>query len=248
MWNQIHSSVTGTSHLKVGADCQDYCNFRPISVAGKPGLCIGIADGAGSAAHSFIGASMAVEYALSRIEPNYEAWDRLAEAPMTSLLADSIAYLADMALQQNLAVRDFACTFLLGIFTAETGVFAQIGDGCWVVGNEETIASPTWPSSGEYANETTFLTSTDALSSMQLCTIHQTIDYVAGFTDGLQNLLLDFGSHKPFDGFFNPFLDSVRSAPNKAALCDQLGQFLGSDRVCSRTDDDKTFAFAWRDV
>lgn len=248
MWNIIASSVAGTSHKRLNTECQDYCSSKKIVIGDKPSFAICIADGAGSAQHSKIGATMAVEFALSRIQQSQLNWGEINLDWANILVEETVTYLSEMAAQQSLSIKDFACTFLLGLFCAEVGCFIQIGDGCWVIGNAGNVIAPTWPFSGEYANETVFLTSPDVLDSLQFTKINEPLEYVAGFTDGLQNLLLDFSNRQAFSGFFVPFISSVHSASDKQVLDSQLALFLDSDRVNDRTDDDKTFAFAWRDA
>ena len=247
MWNAIKSNTIGSSHLRLNGECQDYCNLKSFKIEGKAGLGICISDGAGSAKFSRLGATLAVEYALSQLQAEYSDWRAIDQTWIYSLVNNTKEYLSAMAQQQNLQIKDFACTFLFAMFSEDTGVFAQIGDGCWVIGDDDNLISPTWPYTGDYANETIFLTSNNALELTQFKVINQTISYVAGFTDGLQNLLLDFVDHKPFDGFFIPFVTSLRATNDISLLNEQLTSFLSSEKVSSRTDDDKTLVIAWRD-
>lgn len=248
MWKVIQDSATGTSHKKLNSECQDYSGFKTLSINGAPAIAACISDGAGSALHSRLGSSLAVEYALSQIQSTYSDWKPFDKDWATSLIEETIQYLNEMSTQQNISIKDFACTFLFCIFTADTSRFLQIGDGCWVVGNKDRIFAPTWPSSGEYANETTFLTSINFVDSFQYTEVQEPIEYVAGFSDGLQNLLLDFAGKKPFEGFFNPFISSIKAVNDPNILKTQLSAFLESDRINSRTDDDKTLLFVWRDM
>ncbi|MEJ1937040.1 protein phosphatase 2C domain-containing protein, partial [Nostoc sp. NIES-2111] len=56
MWKPIASSVPGASHIKYGKLCQDYSNFCTVE-----DVIIGaVADGAGSAKYSQIGAELSV--------------------------------------------------------------------------------------------------------------------------------------------------------------------------------------------
>jgi hypothetical protein len=246
MWNVIKSCTIGTSHIRANIPCQDYCDFKKIKINGKEGIVICIADGAGSAAQASLGAQLTVARTLGQINTEYGDWSVFEKQWVEAIIKISIEHLNAVAIEQNLQLKDFACTFLFAIFTGDYGIFAQIGDGCWVIGDNSNLLAPTWPFVGEFANETIFVTSTNYLESLQYQIINQKIDFVAGFTDGLQNLLLDFSNQKPFAGFFLPFIDTVIASSDSYMLSGQLTDFLSSERVCSKTDDDKTLILAWR--
>jgi hypothetical protein len=72
---------------------------------------------------------------------------------------------------------------------------------------------------------------------------------IAVFSDGLERLALDFKERqahtKFFRGFFQHFYD--KPAGEASEIQAQLAQFLASDRINAKTDDDKTLILATRE-
>ena len=62
--------------------------------------------------------------------------------------------------EDDLEIRDFACTLLVAIVSREVAVFWQIGDGaiCFRVAGSEQYQCAYWPEKGEYSNVTFFIT------------------------------------------------------------------------------------------
>src|SRR5437660_1684991 len=65
IWRVVGASVTGTSHLKRGRDCDDAHACRQLE---NGTIVLAAADGAGSATHSAEGARLAVQVALHAVE------------------------------------------------------------------------------------------------------------------------------------------------------------------------------------
>ena len=104
-----------------------------------------------------------------------------------------------------------------------------------------------WPDHGEYANTTHFLTEPDALDALQLATLDRPVRRVCLFSDGLERLVLDFrdrSAHAPFfDAIFRP-IEQYAEAGHAAHISHDLEALLGSDKINSRTDDDKSLLCA----
>ena len=154
------------------------------------------------------------------------------------------------ALKQGMAPRSFASTLLALVVTPEGGGALQIGDGLIVVSDgEDGWSWVFWPQRGEYANTTYFLTDDDALERIQVEAFPGTVTDVALMTDGLEPLALHYASktvHDPFfSGMFRPLLQSDGEA-EISPLSESLQQFLSSERVGSRTDDDVSLILATR--
>ena len=112
-------------------------------------------------------------------------------------------------------------------------------------GDSDLIALTT-PQSGEYLNETTFLTSPDALDTAQINVWCEVPEYVAAFSDGLQMLALKMPEGTPHAPFFVPLFDFVARMTDVAAAQEQLTAFLHSPRLRARVDDDVTLLIAAR--
>jgi hypothetical protein len=151
------------------------------------------------------------------------------------------AALVSEARARQIAVRELATTLILVVATLERVASVQIGDGAVVVRDEAgKLVALTVPQSGEYANETTFLTVPNALATAQVCLWHGTPSYVVVFSDGLQRLALTMPDGTPHAPFFLPFFRVVGTGMHATAAQAQIEAFLGSQRVKERTDDDVT--------
>ena len=125
-------------------------------------------------------------------------------------------------------------------------MFAQIGDGAIVISSCETYETVFHPQSGEYLNTTNFLTDVDFEKKLEIRVVNARVSDVALFTDGLERLALRMSDCTPHEPFFRPMFDSLRTADNADDLREPLHQFLNSDPVNERTDDDKTLVLATR--
>jgi hypothetical protein len=65
-------------------------------------------------------------------------------------------------------------------------------------------------------------------------------------TDGLIRLALNLTRNEPHFSFFTPLLAFTAQAEDLVTAEEQLAAFLASERVCARTDDDKTLVLVVR--
>jgi hypothetical protein len=152
------------------------------------------------------------------------------------------------AQNKNWPVRDLACTLLLFVATPDWLVAMQIGDGFIVVKPAgDTYQLLFSPDKGEYANETSFVTSKDVLKQMRCCFKRGGYSFICASTDGLERLAIDFRTWTPSPGFFQPFEDYLKEPKHLHQDPDYLKTFLESDRLNARTDDDKTLLVCLRD-
>jgi hypothetical protein len=205
-----------------------------------------VSDGAGSAERSAEGSQLAVQKAtrflaerLRDVHPNSEeGWKALLE----KTLKDVRAALEELA---GTNLKALATTLLLAIATPEWLAIAQVGDGAIVgeFGFDELRVLTVWGKS-EYINETVFVTSSEFLTEAHYAVATaQNLTGIVLFSDGMQMLALqsaDNTAHKPF---FVPLLEFA-SRPD--SVVEELEEFLQSDRVCERTDDDKTLVVVVR--
>jgi hypothetical protein len=244
MWTATGAHVTGTSHLGNGTPCQDYSAYERVFIGASPVLLIAIADGAGSAPLSHIGARATVEYLLRTIPVQTTSIFEANEAFSKRILSGAREHLETIAVENECTVADLACTTLFAILGEFASFFAQIGDGAWVIHKDGQYFAPIWPEGGEYINETTFLTSPDWDIAIKCHFVCGAIAAVAGFTDGLQRLALQINTQRVFAPFFEPLFSVLRSANDETKLISPLIEFLSSERVAERTDDDKTLVLA----
>lgn len=244
MWRATGAFVTGTSHVKLNRPCQDYCAYERTLLGSSPVLIIAIADGAGSARLSQVGARASVDHLLRSIPSQLDNILELNEQVARDWFGRTRQHLEEVALEQGCPVHDLACTMLFAVLGEAASFFAQIGDGGWVAQKHGEYIAPTWPRGGEYANETTFLTSADWSVALDCHMLYGKVAAVAGFTDGLQRLTLQMSSRTVFIPFFEPLFAALRTTEDETTLVSPLIQFLSSERVGERTDDDKTLVLA----
>ncbi|OKH56250.1 hypothetical protein NIES2101_00245 [Calothrix sp. HK-06] len=249
-WKAIARSSVGTSHKQGDIPCQDYSERKVIDdvIVGA------VADGAGSAKFSDIGAKLAVKTALSHLEEFFrnfkEKKKRDLQQPIPKKLARKVFgkifdkvkdELTAKASEQECELNDLACTLLAFIATPDWIAAMQIGDGFIVVraenSNEYKLFFP--PDKGEYANETTFVTSKDAHYEMDVDVLDNP-KFICASTDGLERLAINFRDWKPSSGFFKPFEEGLKMTENLEQEEEDIKKWLDSEDVNTRTDDDKT--------
>jgi Protein phosphatase 2C len=241
-WSVLGESVLGTSHRAGDTPCQDA--FRSSTFGAESDwLVVVVADGAGSASHSDIGANAACEEFIQQCQSLEPSTLKTLEA-MIDLFSIVRNKLIAQAERLQVKPRELACTALVAIIGPTLAVFAQIGDGGIVVGDGQLTRVVFWPETTGYANETDFLTDERFATALRFETSAAPVSELALFSDGLQRLALDYASKVPHPPFFRPLFDGLRNATDATLLLEPFRAFLDSDRVNERTDDDKTLALA----
>jgi hypothetical protein len=246
-WRVVGAQAAGTSHLKQNLPCQDAQAYRLLALGQGEVLAAALADGAGSAEHSDQGSACAVEAALLAVESELAGSDPLQIDPAGLLrLAFETARLAleELAARQEISLRSLATT--LTVVLAHGGGLAagQLGDGAVVVKTSgQELITLTQPQRGEYANETYFLSQENAMDRLQISHLAEPVEALAVLSDGLMRLALKMPGGEPHPPFFAPLFGFAASASGPDAQS-QLEDFLNSERVCARTDDDKSLVLA----
>jgi len=250
-WQVIGAAVQGLSHQKQDLPCQDALEYRCL-----PGgvLLVALADGAGSATRSELGARAAVQAAVDSLASNLESdlpaeccdwvevfWETFEIARST---------LIKLAEERDEPLRLFATTLTCLVATPEQLIVGQLGDGAVVARSADGVLDTiTTLQRGEYANETYFLTQEQALEQVAIQVINLPMQALAVMSDGLTRLALKRPTNEPHLPFFKPLFAFVEaSAPSNdgTQACEALTAFLASPRVCERTDDDKALVLALR--
>lgn len=248
MWQIIGARAVGTSHTASGAPCQDREAFRVVDDADGGEVAIAVVcDGAGSARFSDAGAELVSEAfrGLAAAFASNEGVSNLTKAHVAQWLEDVRSRIVARAQAEAASARDYACTLVSVIATADQTVCAQVGDGAVVVNERDGWRVPLWPENGEYANQTFFVSQEDARDHLQFARFGPVSDFVV-FSDGLQRLALDEALRAPHTAFFGPLVATVRSAEAVDATRDALEDFLRSERVNGKTDDDKSIVIGCR--
>lgn len=145
--------------------------------------------------------------------------------------------------------RAFACTLTCVVAGPDRLVVGQIGDGAVIAaGEDSSLFTATRLQRGEYANETHFLTETGALEQLVVAVFERRVLRLAVMSDGLIRLALKMPTQEPHAPFFQPLFGFAGGITDAAKASGQLAEFLSSERVNARTDDDKSLVLAVREA
>ena len=247
-WRVVGASVQGASHLEADLPCQDAHHYQSLS---DGTLLLAVADGAGSAARSQEGSRCVVEQALATLAAELDTQPPADEVAwrevMTRAFAAAHTALNELAATAQVSPRLFATTLTVAVLTEAWLVVGQLGDGCVVA---QTADGPLFtairPQRGEYANTTYFLGTPRVLDHVEFAVYTEPIQALALTTDGLLRLALTLPELEPYPRFFDPLFAFAAGLTDQATAETHLTAFLASERVSSRTEDDKTLVIAAR--
>jgi hypothetical protein len=253
-WRVASACEIGTSHLNSGVPCQDYIAHRIVRAKGGHVFVSVISDGAGSAKHSEIGSCLASSTFVELVELYFENGGRVVDIDrdrVASWIVGTAGRLIDRARDDGNDPKDYSCTLIAAIIGPHAAVFAQIGDGAVVVshGEADGWSWVFWPQHGEYANQTTFVLSENALAALEFSLAPRRIDEFAMFSDGIERMVLHAATRTVNDAFFEQMFIPVRASKARGIdqqLSEKLKKYLGSAAVNARTNDDKSLLIATR--
>lgn len=198
MWKVIQCAVQGKGHIKDFIPCQDktyyYINDNITTMA--------LADGAGSAKLSHIGAEYITQFICKDLAENFDLYFANEDGvfiknELNNKLKRQIEELAN---ESKCNSYDLASTLLAVAVKKNQYILLHIGDG--VIGysknNELRVASQ--PENGEFVNTTVFTTSKDVLQTMRL--MKGNLGQIDGFilmSDGTETSLYDKKENKLAD-------------------------------------------------
>jgi hypothetical protein len=243
-WQVLGGSVTGVSHTRSNKPCQDAFTYRRHDTVADR-LVIVASDGAGSASHAEIGARLLCNSLCDRAS-------RLEQSALVSRewLAEQLAQIRSEfdreAERLKIKTRELACTLLFAMVEPAGAIFAQIGDGAIVYKDNDAYQTAFWPSRGEYANETDFVTDDNWILMLQYRCLGVTPREVAVLTDGLQSVALDYVNKSPLQAFFKPLLARLSTPTVSETLQNEFLALLSWQGFDNRTDDDKTLIIAYK--
>lgn len=245
VWRAIVRSSVGTSHKKRQMPCQDYGQY----IIATDDIIVGaVADGAGSAKYSDIGAELAVKTCLLNLGEWLESQKHLsplseqqAATVFSWTLETVVTVLKQQAANSGYPLNELACTLIVFIAAPDWVAAMQVGDGFLVAGSQiheyHLLFQPT---KGEFINETTFVTAPSALEEMQVCVRPGHQAFICASTDGLERVAIRMDDWLPFARFFQPLQDYMWATSSPEQEDEYIRNFLDSERLNARTDDDKT--------
>jgi hypothetical protein len=98
-------------------------------------------------------------------------------------------------------------------------------------------------------NQTNFIVQDNYLSVLEFLSFDERVDRIALFTDGIEQIVLDFRSQTVNPPYLRPIFEWLAKTelPQKEGPSTSLVAFLTSPIINSRTDDDKTLVMAIRE-
>lgn len=253
MWRIAGASVEGTSHTARGDACQDFHRFKSAGDI----VIVAAADGAGSASNGLDGAKMVCASFIKNVEAYFSQGGKIGqlnEEFVTRWIADIQERIARAAKKKDKEARHYSCTFLAAVVSPGSAAFFQIGDGAIVYSLLEDPGSycfPIVPAQGMYVNTTDFITDAAAPQKIKCQFLPVPVANVGIFTDGIQALAIDYsegGEGKPHTPFWTPMFAPFARNVDPVGLTKKLEDFLASETVNRRTDDDKTLILISRDT
>ena len=166
MWKAAQLAVQGEGHCTSGTPCQD----KTYVLKAEDAIVVALADGAGSAKHSEIGAECVTQTVCRLLMENFDRYfeTEYAASVATELLTKLQEELSLVASNGGYEFRDMASTLLAVAVKDERFMTMHIGDG--VIGGlkGDRLLVMSLPDNGEFINVTTFVTSPDAISHLRL--------------------------------------------------------------------------------
>ncbi len=232
-WITTGASVTGTGHIETDCPCQDAHDYLSLPNA----TIIGVADGLSSASHADRGAQLAVSITMS-----YLAAGLTKKGDQEGLLRRLAKHIRQrlhaLAERENNSINEYATTLLAGIITPTSISTMLVGDGGIVIKHGDGFTTITNRPPGSYTNVVIPITSDEYKSATKIHSFPaDAITGIALFSDGVESIAIQRPQEEAVPGLFDTLFTHH---PSRIGITD----WLTSERVNKRTDDDKTIVIA----
>jgi hypothetical protein len=190
--------VVGRSHIATSTPCQDYVAARNSRGVG----CVALADGAGSRAHSELGAQEAVKATLRILSRDFDELYTLASSDNFSVASRVIAAchraLKKKAQTLSVDIGTLACTLMFAAHKNGRYLAGHLGDGIIAMETSPGVVEVlSRPDNGEFANTTVFVTELDAASRFRIYAGAHSASAFAVMSDGTAESLYMRSSGQP---------------------------------------------------
>ncbi len=165
-WRAVGAVETGRSHLREGKVCQD-----KICILTRNGvMTTALADGCGSAKVPELGAEVVTRRICQLLCDRFEEFlhNPAGAEVKQEILRQLYEALDECCLSHGCTREDLASTLLAVAVRGDCYLMLHIGDGVIGYVRNGRIRVASVPDNGEFANETTFVTAPDALSSLRI--------------------------------------------------------------------------------
>jgi hypothetical protein len=267
VWKVVARSAIGTSHQQQQLPCQDYGGNRILNEVIVGAVADGAGSARYADLGAKLAVETTLKYLTATeawFKKRRHSWHTIPQPPSEQKIRNLFAKivvrvqsaLQKQAIAGGYSVEELACTLIAFLATPEWIAAMQIGDGFIVVrcsmplrqgvlANDFTMTGKDYhllfqPNKGEYANQTTFVTSAAALQEMQVRVLLAQQNFICAATDGLERVAIRIKDWTPFPPFFQPLEEYLEEISDPEQEDAYLIDFLESDRLSDRTDDDKT--------
>jgi len=164
-------AVRGRAHEASALPCQDKVFSKRFE---KNWVVVALADGAGSAPLSHIGAEYVVQELTNIVFENFDDLSGSASHILKTIVTKLQSGIYSIAEQHNASVNDFACTLLFSSIKSvkrkHIYLAGHIGDGVIIMQERGRSSVLSHPDRGEFANSTFFVTSDSAEKRLRIHT------------------------------------------------------------------------------
>ena len=252
-WYVVAEAVVGLAHRRSEPPlpCQDaFC------ISNKPRVTLLVADGAGSAAVSEIGANAVVnscqrllytldDQVFDLLDKNDAPEDILVKRFALRLVKHAMGTLEDISKRQRREIRDYRCTLLVLIVGKERLLWIKVGDGALVIQEKGGLRTLGESGKGEFANQTTFIDDKLMPESVQFGIVSSVyISGLAAMSDGAAERLVANDGSKVSNKVSDFFNQLCRNSLNRSLLTDFL---YDKEAWRGTSGDDKCLVLAARE-
>lgn len=241
LWSLTGAEVQGSGHKKNGVPCQDrtYCLER------NKVRIIALADGAGSAKLSHLGAENAVKCVANLLADDFDSLYVQDDARIQQIVASAVKRsLNDQAAKVECQIRDLSSTLLVVAVKKNRFIALHIGDGVIGCLLRDKLVTLSKPDNGEFAHLTWFTTTSNLEEVVRVS--KGDASSISGFilmSDGVEPSLYDGRSSQLADAVINLFYCNAKYP--KREMADMLEQSL-KEVISKRTNDDCSIALLSR--
>jgi len=246
-WKVFFASAAGKYHLACNVPCQDSGYYAVV----EDRLIGVVCDGAGSASEGQLGSEFFARKVTELVSDSIRSGDFAAQTPsdyrdyLLAIIQEARSQINEIALSRQLALRDFACTLVGCITSADRGCFFHIGDGFAICLRDTGESVLSLPENGEYADETYFVTDDSWQEHLRVTPISEISrgSLIGLMSDGAS----PFAINRQRTGFYRPFIDPVLTFLSQATEHNgnqALKNVLQDEKTLEITADDKALLLA----
>lgn len=237
MWQSIQCVMQGKGHLKENLPCQDKTFF----IQKNNVYVITLADGAGSANYSEIGAEIITKEMSIYLSENFEyLFDTEDGVLVKNILIEEIdKIIQNKSSEIGCNPKELASTFLAVAVKGSVFLILHIGDGVIGYRKNDKMLVASKPDNGEYSNFTTFTTSENKMYSLRI--FKGKINDISGFilmSDGAAESFYDKNSQS-FAKAVNRIINITRFS--EPAILEKVIRNNFIKNIIGRTSDDCSF-------